>query len=320
YNGKAQSYYLAKNLLNFRKLKKILSDYVFPSGEWQVKKTDFKLRPYQEKDVNFLSQQKNIGIFNEMRTGKTPTALAIFQLKETEIPKAPRAFKIKRVLGFKNERMSQELQRRLNQISVARKQKEFLAKLKTLTLFPPALIHEERDKKDFLTEEDRKSLKDCPGSKIAYLVNFCQTNSQQSLLIFSTRTETFLEPLAQALQEKKLKVALLTGKIPHQQRIEFINDFQQQKIKILLCNIQSAGLGLNLSQADIAVFADRSYSPADNEQAEARFLPTKESENPKTRLIIDLVCKGTIDEKILTLLKRKKDITKIITSHPEYLL
>ncbi|CAH1762095.1 14210_t:CDS:2, partial [Entrophospora sp. SA101] len=367
YNGKAQSYYLAKNLLNFRKLKKILSDYVFPSGEWQVKKTDFKLRPYQEKDVNFLSQQKNIGIFNEMRTGKTPTALAIFQhifkidskyfrnlrknkkptfcslideahylrnyqsqqsksiytlkdMKETEIPKAPRAFKIKRVLGFKNERMSQELQRRLNQISVARKQKEFLAKLKTLTLFPPALIHEERDKKDFLTEEDRKSLKDCPGSKIAYLVNFCQTNSQQSLLIFSTRTETFLEPLAQALQEKKLKVALLTGKIPHQQRIEFINDFQQQKIKILLCNIQSAGLGLNLSQADIAVFADRSYSPADNEQAEARFLPTKESENPKTRLIIDLVCKGTIDEKILTLLKRKKDITKIITSHPEYLL
>ena len=88
----------------------------------------------------------------------------------------------------------------------------------------------------------------------------------------------------------------------------------------MLCNIQSAGLGLNLSQADIAIFADRSYSPADNEQAEARFLPTKENENPKNRLIIDLVCKGTIDEKILHLLKRKKDITKIITSYPEYLL
>jgi len=163
-------------------------------------------------------------------------------------------------------------------------------------------------------------LKDCKGSKISYLVDFCQTSLQQSLLIFSTRTETFLEPLAQALQEKKLKAALLTGKVPHPQRIKFINDFQQQKVKILLCNIQSAGLGLNLSQADIAIFADRSYSPADNEQAEARFLPTKESENPKTRLIIDLVCKGTIDEKILTLLKRKKDITKIITSRPEYLL
>ncbi|RHZ36908.1 DEAD/DEAH box helicase [endosymbiont GvMRE of Glomus versiforme] len=509
-NGKPQSYYLTKNLLNFRKLKKIFPDYTFPAGEWQIKKINFQLRPYQEKDVSFLSQQKSVGIFNEMRTGKTPTALAIFQrwkvpnliiicpsilqaqwqeavenwlnqpayllsylslaerqiiyqkfcqeknliiiiskdifkidskyfrdlrkkkkpifcslideahylrnyqsqqskslytlkdseykmaltgtpvvnhpsdifgilkflqpeiytsywkfaeefflVRETEIPKAPRIFKIKKVLGFKNEKASQELQRKLNQISVARKQKEvlpwlplieqqeikllleksqqmlysrwtqkwdknypleFLAKLKTLTLFPPALIYEGKDKRDFLTEEDRKLLKDCQGSKISYLVNFCQTSSQQSLLIFSTRTETFLEPLAQALQKAKLKPSLLTGKVSHQQRIEFINAFQQQKIKILLCNIQSAGLGLNLSQADIAIFADRSYSPADNEQAEARFLPTRESENPKTRLIIDLVCKGTIDEKISNLLKKKKDITKIIISYPEYLL
>jgi len=120
-------------------------------------------------------------------------------------------------------------------------------------------------------------------------------------------------------KQKKPQIGLITGKVSHQQRIEFINDFQKREVKILLCNIQSAGVGLNLSQADIAIFADRSYSPADNEQAEARFLPAKDSENLKTRLIIDLICKGTIDEKILNLLKRKKDITKIITSNPEYL-
>jgi SNF2 family DNA or RNA helicase len=121
-------------------------------------------------------------------------------------------------------------------------------------------------------------------------------------------------------KQKKLKIGLITGKISHPQRMEFINDFQKGKIKVLLCNIQSAGMGLNLSQADIAIFADRSYSPADNEQAEARFLPTEANENPKTRLIIDLICRGTIDEKITNLLKRKKDITKIITSYPDYLI
>jgi SNF2 family DNA or RNA helicase len=193
-----------------------------------------------------------------------------------------------------------------------------------LTLYPPGLINEEK-KRDFLTEANRQLIKNCRGSKICYLVNFCQENQNQSILIFSTRTETFLEPLAKCLQEnislkqKKLKIGLITGKISHQQRVEFINDFQKGEIKILLCNIQSAGMGLNLSQADIAIFADRSYSPADNEQAEARFLPTKDSENPKIRLIIDLICKGTIDEKIISLLKRKKDITKIIASNPEYL-
>ena len=200
-----------------------------------------------------------------------------------------------------------------------------MAKLKTLTLYPPALIadnspNQEKIKRDFLTKTDRKLLKNCSGSKISYLVNFCQTNSSQSILIFSTRTETFLEPLAQFLQAKKITLGLVTGKTSHPQRREAIDSFQQQKIKVLLCNIHSAGMGLNLSQADIAIFADRSYSPADNEQAEARFLPTSTSENLKSRLIIDLICKGTIDEKISSLLKRKKDITKIITSNPEYLL
>ncbi len=47
-------------------------------------------------------------------------------VKETEITKASRVFKIKRVLGFKNEKVQQEMKQRLNQISVARKQKEVL--------------------------------------------------------------------------------------------------------------------------------------------------------------------------------------------------
>jgi SNF2 family DNA or RNA helicase len=73
-------------------------------------------------------------------------------------------------------------------------------------------------------------------------------------------------------------------------------------------------LGLNLSQADVALFVDRSYVPADNEQAEARFLPTQAEEKAKIRLIIDLVTKGTIDEKINSLLRRKKDVSQIIRS------
>ena len=100
--------------------------------------------------------------------------------------------------------------------------------------------------------------------------------------------------------------------------MEFISDFQKGEIKILLCNIQSAGVGLNLSRAETIIFADRSYSPADNEQAEARFLPTTNSEPSRVRLVIDLICKGTIDEKILQLLKRKEDIIKVLNDNPIY--
>jgi hypothetical protein len=36
------------------------------------------LRDYQKVDVEFLKHKKSIAIFNEMRTGKTPTALSIY--------------------------------------------------------------------------------------------------------------------------------------------------------------------------------------------------------------------------------------------------
>ena len=73
---------------------------------------------------------------------------------------------------------------------------------------------------------------------------------------------------------------------------------------------------MNLSRANTIIFADRSYSPADNEQAEARFLPTTDQENQSIRLVIDLVCQGTIDEQILNILKRKENLIKVLNEKP----
>jgi SNF2 family DNA or RNA helicase len=177
---------------------------------------------------------------------------------------------------------------------------EVLANLKTLTLYPPALGFRDR------------------GSKINFLVSFLNERKGQSIIVFSTRSETFLEPLAQALAEKKIESGLIIGKTNYQEREEYINKFQRGELDVLLCNIQSAGVGLNLSRAETVIFADRSYSPADNEQAEARFLPTTDSELPCVRLVIDLICKGTIDEKILQLLKKKEDIIMVLNTNPNY--
>jgi SNF2 family DNA or RNA helicase len=157
-----------------------------------------------------------------------------------------------------------------------------------------------------------------PGSKINYLINFLKERKGQSIIIFSTRSETFLEPLAEALAKKKIATGLIIGKTNCQEREEYIHRFQNGELGILLCNIQSAGMGLNLSRAETVIFADRSYSPADNEQAEARFLPTTDAESSQVRLVIDLICQGTIDEKILQLLKRKEDIIKVLNDNPSY--
>jgi len=262
-----------------------------------------------------------------------------FYIHKSEIRRGKKIYKIFQVKGFKNERLKQELQRQIGQISVNRRQKEvlpwlppviyqkeyllmeeeqrstysqwrekwkdyqpleILAKLKTLTLYPPAL-----------------GLQGI-GSKINYLLNFLKERKEQSIIIFSTRSETFLEPLAEALSKKKISTGLIIGKTNFQEREEHIRLFQNGELSILLCNIQSAGMGLNLSRAETIIFADRSYSPADNEQAEARFLPTTDKEPSQVRLVIDLICQGTIDEKILQLLKKKEDIIKVLNDNPSY--
>ena len=44
-----------------------------------------ELRDYQEEDVNYLLGRASAGIFNEQRTGKTPTSLTVMKRKNTEI-------------------------------------------------------------------------------------------------------------------------------------------------------------------------------------------------------------------------------------------
>src|SRR6185437_1335785 len=48
-----------------------------------------------------------------------------------------------------------------------------------------------------------------PGSKINYLLNFLRERKEQSIIVFSTRSETFLEPLAEALSKKKISTGLI---------------------------------------------------------------------------------------------------------------
>ncbi|KLL04641.1 MAG: helicase SNF [Mycoplasmataceae bacterium RV_VA103A] len=262
-----------------------------------------------------------------------------FYIYKSEIRKGKKVYKIFRVQDFKNEQARRELQEKISQLSVNRRQKEVLPWLPPVIYQKEYLLMEEKHQlvysqwrekwKDYQPLEVLANLKTLTlyppvlslpgsGSKINYLVDFLKERKGQSIIIFSTRSETFLEPLAAALAEKKITTGLIIGKTNFQEREENINKFQNGALDILLCNIQSAGMGLNLSRAETIIFADRSYSPADNEQAEARFLPTTNSEPGRVRLVIDLICQGTIDEKILQLLKKKEDIIKVLNTNPSY--
>jgi len=130
-------------------------------------------------------------------------------------------------------------------------------------------------------------------------------------IVFSMFT-SYLKRLEGILATAGYRVARLDGEIIGKIRQAIVDDFQNGKIDVLLANPLVAGEGLTLNRADMAIFADTPWNPAEVEQAKDRILPTTETDNKETLSVIYLKVKNTVDEWMLDLLKDKKKITELI--------
>lgn len=89
---------------------------------------------------------------------------------------------------------------------------------------------------------------------------------------------------------------VVTGEIDPSERDTIFKDFNERKIQVLLIQIAVGQYGLDLSQADTAIFYSNNASLTQRRQAEDRICnPFKGS----PLLYIDLVTTGTVDEDIL---------------------
>jgi len=129
--------------------------------------------------------------------------------------------------------------------------------------------------------------------------------------IVMTMFSSYFELVKGDLEKLGKRVAIIDGSVSKQARQRVVEMFQKGKIDILLANIIAAGTGLTLDRADTIVFMDKSFSPADNEQAQDRIVPTTEDRYHPIN-IISFVAEGTVDERINDILERKEDLTKMI--------
>lgn len=151
---------------------------------------------------------------------------------------------------------------------------------------------------------------DAKSAKEAYILEWLEDNGNEPVLVFSNFT-SYLNILYTKLKKAKIKVAMVTGEQDIKERKAATKKFQDGKLRVLLCNIEAAGVGLTLDRAETTIFLDRHYNPTWNAQAEDRLVATTE-DAPQGAHVIDLVCEGTIDEAIHEMVKKKVDITKIV--------
>lgn len=111
----------------------------------------------------------------------------------------------------------------------------------------------------------------------------------------------------------------ITGGVSEFERGEVVRKFNEGLIRVVLLTVKAGGTGLNLQHADTLVNLQRSWSMIDTKQTEDR-IHRIGSEKHDSVHIIDIVARGTVEEKQILSLLAKFDRLDEITQDRERLL
>ncbi len=150
------------------------------------------------------------------------------------------------------------------------------------------------------------------SGKLAMLREICSTiyEKRERVIVF-TQFKEITEYLAEFLEDVfGTKGYVLHGGTPVKQRGKIVEAFQGEKyVPFLVISVKAGGTGLNLTKANHVIHFDRWWNPAVENQATDRAFRIGQTKNV---IVHKFVCKGTIEEKIDTMLRSKTELAENI--------
>ncbi|HEU5365974.1 MAG TPA: DEAD/DEAH box helicase [Hanamia sp.] len=138
-----------------------------------------------------------------------------------------------------------------------------------------------------------------------------ENTGTHKVLIFSQFTQ-MLQLIKEAFLEKNITHLYLDGSTPAGKRKDLVAEFQTDpEIKTFLISLKAGGVGLNLTAADYVYLIDPWWNPATEEQAIDR---THRIGQTQKVFAYKMICKDTVEEKILQLQQKKKSLSKELIS------
>ncbi len=131
-------------------------------------------------------------------------------------------------------------------------------------------------------------------------------NGGHKILLFSQFT-SMLEILCNKLEEEGITFYTLTGATLKEKRRELVERFNQDDTSVFCISLKAGGTGLNLTAADIVIHYDPWWNLAVQNQATDRAHRIGQK-NAVT--VYRLVTKGTIEENIIRLQEKKKELAE----------
>jgi superfamily II DNA or RNA helicase len=132
------------------------------------------------------------------------------------------------------------------------------------------------------------------------------------VLVFSQFT-SMLSLLKEKLNEQQIEFCYLDGSTTN--RGEVVDKFQRGGVPVFLISLKAGGVGLNLTGADTVIHFDPWWNPAVEDQATDRAHRIGQT---KVVTSYKLITRGTVEEKILTLQQKKRDIIKATLGEEQF--
>ena len=238
------------------------------------------------------------------------------------------------VIRYKN---MGELQKRLDSVMLRRKKEEvldlpektYVMEYVDMTPKQASLYREVRD--SILANIDQVEMSDNPlanlirlrqatgytgilsstvheSAKLDRLEELIQDNvdNGRKVIVFSNWTQ-MTDPAAERLQKMGVKYRVITGQTKAEDRMKYVEEFQgDNDMMVMLGSIGALGTGLTLTKANTVIFLDHPWNRALYDQCVDRAHRIGQTKNIT---VYNLMCKGTIDERIWEIVEEKREIS-----------
>ncbi|MGM9873330.1 MAG: SNF2-related protein [Bacilli bacterium] len=145
------------------------------------------------------------------------------------------------------------------------------------------------------------------SSKISITIDTIKNSLQNNhkVLVFSSFT-TVLEHLRNYLDSENISSYYISGQTNGELRLSLANKFNNEtSVNVMLVSLKAGGIGLNLQGADIVIHIDPWWNLASEEQATDRAYRIGQT---RPVFVYKFIAFDTIEEKVLSLQQRKKDL------------
>ncbi|XP_021257954.1 DNA helicase INO80 [Numida meleagris] len=164
----------------------------------------------------------------------------------------------------------------------------------------------------FIRIPDKESLITDSGKLHALDLLLTRLKSQGHRVLIYSQMTRMIDLLEEYMVYRKHTYMRLDGSSKISERRDMVADFQNRNdIFVFLLSTRAGGLGINLTAADTVIFYDSDWNPTVDQQAMDRAHRLGQT---KQVTVYRLICKGTIEERILQRAKEKSEIQRMVIS------